>query len=376
MRQGRVVVVRDSVSLRRAAATVQPGDTIALEPGRYEGDVYIENLAGAPERPVVIAARDPQHPPIFQGGGECLHISRAQYLEIRDLVLERARHNGLNIDDGGRYESPSHHIVLKGITVRKVGPSGNCDGIKLSGITDFRVEGCTVEDWGDGGQGIDMVGCHRGLVVDCRLRFVDDKGMGVQAKGGCSRITVRQCRFERAGARAMQIGGSTGLQFFRPPLRAGAEHAEARDITVEGCEFIGSQAAISFVGVDGATARYNTIYRPTRWAIRILQETREPGFVPCRRGVFAHNIVVFYSDGWYEGGINIGPYTAPQTFRFERNWWYCVDAPARSKPNLPTAERQGVYGVDPLLVAPERGDLRLQPQSPATRYGASALPRP
>lgn len=172
----------------------------------------------------------------------------------------------------------------------------------------------------------------------------------------------------------MQIGGSTGLQFFRPPLKAGESHAEARNIVVEGCTFVGSTAAISFVGVDGALVRFNTIYRPKRWAFRILQETVEEGFIPCRKGIVTDNLIVFKSDEWFEGGVNIGPNTAPQTFQFARNWWYCLDKPELSKPVLPVPERGGVYGVDPKLVSPERGDLRVSPDSPARKVGAHALP--
>lgn len=369
-----IVRVQNTAQLRQAVRNALPGDTILLAPGEYEGGLYFENLHGQPNKPVVIAGEDPRHPPVIRGGGECLHISKASHLELRNMVLIGARYNGLNIDDGGQYDSPAHHIVLKGLTVKEVGPEGNCDGIKLSGVTDFRVEGCTIERWGDGGQGIDMVGCHRGVIEGCALRFVDDKGFGVQAKGGCTDITVRRCRFEHAGARAMQIGGSTGLQFFRPPLKPGGEHAEARNITVEGCTFIGSEAAVSFVGVDGATVRFNTIYRPKRWAIRILQETRAEGFVPCRKGRFTDNLIVFRSGEWFEGGVNIGPFTAPQTFTFARNWWYCEDAPGRSKPTLPVSEREGVYGLNPRPRAPDKGDLAVEADSPAQRVGAHALP--
>jgi hypothetical protein len=132
-------------------------------------------------------------------------------------------------------------------------------------------------------------------------------------------------------------------------------------------------AAVSFVGVDGATVRYNTIYRPRRWAIRILQETREPGFVPCRNGRFTDNLVVFRSGEWFEGGVNIGPATAPHTFTFARNWWYCEDAPERSKPVLPVSEKEGVYGVNPRLRALESGDLSVEEASPARGVGAHAL---
>ncbi|GIV17142.1 MAG: hypothetical protein KatS3mg022_2577 [Armatimonadota bacterium] len=368
-----VTRVQNASQLRQAIRNARPGDTILLAPGEYEGGLFFENVHGQPGKPIIIAGEEPSNPPVIRGGGECLHISKASHLEIRHLVLVGARNNGLNIDDGGQYDSPAHHIVLQGITVRDIGPEGNCDGIKLSGVTDFRVEGCTIERWGDGGQGIDMVGCHRGVIEGCSLRFVDDKGYGIQAKGGCTDITVRRCRFEHAGARAMQIGGSTGLQFFRPPLKPGGEHAEARNITVEGCTFIGSTAAVGFVGVDGATFRFNTIYRPRRWAIRILQETRAEGFVPCRNGRFTDNLVVFRSGEWFEGGVNIGPFTAPETFTFARNWWYCEDAPERSNPTLPVPEKEGVYGVDPRLRAPQKGDLAVETGSSAQRVGAHAL---
>ncbi len=371
--QREIVRVQNASQLRQAVLNAKPGTTILLAPGEYAGGLFFENVKGEPGKPVVIAAEDPTNPPVIKGGGECLHFSKAAYLELRNLVLVGARYNGLNIDDGGNFDSPAHHIVLANLTVRDIGPQGNCDGIKLSGVMDFRVQGCTVERWGDGGQGIDMVGCHNGVIENCVLRFEDDKGYGIQAKGGSSNIVVRRCRFEHAGMRAVQIGGSTGLQFFRPPLKKGESHAEARNITVEGCTFIGGTAAVAFTGVDGAVVRFNTIYRPKRWAFRILQETTAEGFVPCRNGVVTDNLIVFRSDEWFEGGINIGPNTAPETFRFARNWWYCLDAPARSKPRLPVSEVEGVYGIDPLLKAPEQGDLTVKPESPAKRVGAHAF---
>ena len=67
------------------------------------------------------------------------------------------------------------------------------------------------------------------------------------------------------------------LQYFRPPIGS-APHPEARDITVEGNTILGSEAAIAFVGVDGAIVRFNTIHVPHKWAIRILQESAGPGF--------------------------------------------------------------------------------------------------
>ncbi len=358
--------------LRQAITQAEPGTHILLAPGEYTGGMHLANIRGAPDQPIVIAAADPANPPRIHGGGACFQFSDAAYLELQDLELTGATGNGLNIDDGGSFDTPAHHIVLRRLKVTDVGPTGNRDGIKLSGVDDFRIEDCVIERWGDrGGSAIDMVGCHRGVIEGCTFRQREGGGgTGVQAKGGSSEIRILRNRFEDAGSRAVNIGGSTGLQFFRPRVQG----YEAKDILVEGNVFIGSMAPVAFVGVDGATVRFNTIYRPGRWALRILQETREPGFVPSRNGIFTDNIVVFRSDQWSETGVNIGPGAAPDTFSFARNLWYCEDRPARSAPTLPTAEQDAIIGQDPLFRDPENGDLSLREGSPATGKGHTAAP--
>jgi hypothetical protein len=375
------ITVRSADELRRAVAAATPGARILLAPGEYEGGLYF-TLKGEPNKPIIIAAADPKNPPVIKGRAEGMHLSDCAYVELHNLTFTGATGNGLNIDDGGSYDTPAHHIVLRGLKVTDVGPDGNRDGIKLSGLDDFRVEGCTIERWGSGGSAIDMVGCHRGVIENNFFRYSPPAQGGagggsnaVQMKGGTSQIIVRRNRFENYGARAVNIGGSTGLQFFRPPLKS-PPHAEAKDIRVEGNTFIGGDAPIAFVGVDGAIVRFNTIYRPKRWAMRILQETRDPGFVPCRNGEFTDNIIVFHSTQWFEGGVNIGPNTAPKTFKFARNFWHCLNNPSMTKSLviLPTEETDGIYGKDPLFRDAEKGDLRLQPNSPAKKMGAEALP--
>ena len=366
------VAVRDRAELVRAVANATPGTRIEMAPGTYAGGLHFSGVKGKPGSPIVIAAADRAGRPIIDGGNTGMHLSGVEHLELHDLVLQNARGNGLNIDDAGTFVRPAHHVVLRRLHVRDVGPKGNRDGIKLSGLDDFRVERCVVERWGDRGQGIDMVGCHRGVIDGCTLRHGDDRGAGVQTKGGSRDVRIVRCRFEHAGSRAVNVGGSTGLKYFRPPLESGLAHAEARDIVVEGCTFIGSAAPVAFVGVDGAVVRLNTIYRPKRWVLRILQETRGPGFVPCRGGVFSANIIAFRSDE-VRATVNIGPATSPETFSFSRNWWYCIDRPARSKPQLPRPGSEGTVGKAPQFVSPEAGDLRLRPDSLARGVGATAL---
>ena len=363
---GSEVRVSDVDGLRRALGAAGPGTVIRLEPGTYRGGISVRGVKGASGRPVVLTAADPQKPPVFEGGAFALHFSSPEHLELRDLVVAGATDNGINIDDGGSAETPARDVVLRGIVVRDVGPRGNRDGIKLSGLEGFRVEGCTIERWGDGGSGIDMVGCGRGEVAGCTFRHGDRQGgNAVQVKGGSRDIAIRRCRFEHAGQRAVNIGGSTGLAYFRPR----AEGFEAKSITVEDCTIVGSLMAVAFVGVDGATVRNNTIYRPMRWGLGILQENAGKGFVPCRNGRFIANVVVYRSDEMMMP-VNVGPGTAAETFEFAGNAWYCLDAPGRSRPRLPVEETDGVYGVEPKFRDAERGDYRFAAGGAPARAGA------
>ena len=374
---GPAVGVRDVAGFRRAVAAAGPGTRILLAPGDYPGNFFFQNVHGAAGRPIVLAAADPARPPRLVGKVTCLQFSGASHLELRDLVLTGAAENGLNIDDAARPDRPAHHITVSNVRVTDIGPGGNSDGIKLSGVDDFRVENCLVERWGKGnGSGLDLVGCHRGVVtggVFCQ----GGTGNAVQAKGGSADVSIRGCWFADYGDRGVQFGGKTDPEAFRPPLSAvpAGRRAEATNVTVEGCVFHGGGAAVAFVGADGGTARFNTIYRPTEYAVRILQETAGNGFVPCRDGVFENNIIVFRSAKWADGGVNVGVGTAPATFRFARNVWYCEDRLDRSGPTLPVPEADAVVGQNPLLRNPARGDFGLAAGSPAEGRGAGGLPK-
>ncbi len=355
-----VLDVKTRDQLVRAVEAARPGTTIRIAAGTYPGGLHFTNLQGAAGQPIILTGADPANPPVFQGRNSCFHLTDPAYVELHHLVLADATGNGLNIDDGGSDDTPAHHVTLRGLLIRDVGPNGNRDGAKLSGLDDFRIEDCTFERWGDGGSGIDLVGCHNGVISGCSFRARPDvESNGVQAKGGSRQIVIQRCRFDQAGGRSVNLGGSTGRAYFRP---RNVDH-EAKDISVEDCTFLGSAAPVCYVGVDGAVVRYNTIYRPARYVARILQESQGSPFVPCRNGVFSHNLIVFRSDE-LRGIVNVGTGTAPETFTFTANHWYCLDRPERSdRLALPVPETGGTYGADPQFMNAEQGDLRLKPTS-------------
>jgi hypothetical protein len=330
--------VADSAGLRRVAGHLGPGTTLSLAPGEYAGGLYLHDLAGTPEAPVVIQGTEPNNPPVFRGGRQALHLSDCRYVTLRNITVAGFPSNGINIDDGGSFETPAHHIILEDVTILQTGPQGNHDALKMSGVDPFVVRDCHFEGWG--GSGIDMVGCHHGVVEDCT--FVGRPGFaqanGVQLKGGTEDVLVQCCLFNSAGHRSINLGGSTGLRFFRPQVR----DYEAKDITIAGNRFVGSFAPVAWVTADGGHVHHNTILLPEKWVLRILQETLEPQFKACHGGAFEHNLVVY--DSAVQVFVNIGPRTAPETFRFRHNAW--CDTAGHRKPSLPVTEEDGVYLSD------------------------------
>lgn len=360
------VRVSTSAELQRALQNARPGTEIIIAQGVYSGGVFASGIHGTAAAPIVIRGAEPKAPPVFRGGNSGIQLSNVSHIKLTDISIQGVSANGLNIDDGGTITKPSHHVHLERIRVSDL-PKGNHDAIKLSGIDSFRIKDCEIARWG--GSGIDMVGCHKGEIIGCR--FENGGDTGIQAKGGCSDIAIQKCKFSDAGQRAVNLGGSTGLQFFRPPVAAmGNQKYEARNLTVEGCEFTGSTAAIAFVGSIGVIVRQNTILNPERWAVRILQETRDNGFVACQGGTFDRNLVAFHTSRWASGGFNIGSGTRPETFKFTNNWWYCLDNPQRSKPDLPVPESGGTYGIKPDLQITHLNEWVITPDEATKNVGA------
>jgi hypothetical protein len=331
------IVVRDAESLRSALIGLKSGDTLKVAPGDYPGGHQITNLTD-----LTIEALDAKNPPHFKGGANGWQFSRCSGLTLRNLRISGQTGNGLNLDDGGDLANPVTGITLDHIDVSDIGPNGNHDGIKCSGLDKLTIRDCTITGWG--GQGIDFVGCHHSLITGCR--FIGKEGFtasaGIQLKGGTSDVIVEKCHFTNAGERPLNLGGSTGLPYFRPQgAKYEATRLIARDNVIEG-----GLCAAAFVGVDGAEFSGNTILFPTKWIFRILQETNEPGFAPCRNVVVRDNRIVFHRSQ-VQIEVNVGGGTSPESFRFEKNHWFAEDKPQSSKPKLPTAEQDGVYGTDP-----------------------------
>lgn len=338
-------------TIERAVGEAVPGTAVRVHSGTYNGGIYLSDVVGTLEAPIWIGGAPGETRPRIVGGGEGLHLTRNKFVVIHDMAVEGATANGINADDGGDYADPfaTHHLTFRGLSIHDIGAGGNEDCLKLSGLDDYWVFFSEFSSCGGGssGSGIDHVGCHHGLIA--RNRFHDLSANAVQSKGGSEDIEIRWNRFLEAGARTVNLGGSTGFTFFRPPLSTTSLNAEARDIRVVANVIEGSDAAAAYVGCVGCKVVNNTIVDPHNWILRILQETTSSGsydFEECREGLFVNNLV-YFERGDLSTYVNIGPNTDSDSFSFANNLWYAWDNPGQSEPTLPVPEVNGIYGVDP-----------------------------
>lgn len=308
--------VNDDEGLRAALTHCAPGTEIVIQQGNYRGGYFLEGIQGTALYPVRIRGADPENPPCFEGGGsEAWHFSDCSFLSLSDLVVRGYAGNGINVDDGGSYDTPSVGIQIERVRIEDTGPEGNHDALKMSGVDDFVVKDCVIRGWG--GSAIDLVGCHTGEIVGCRFEGREgfSQASGVQIKGGSAQILVRDCDFLRAGERAINAGGSTGLEYFRPLDAAW----EAEALNIVGNRFEGGATPVAVVSANQVRIFDNDIILPEKWALRILQETDDPRFAPCQNGTYERNRVRF--DERVRTFVNVGPGTLPETFRLQGNEW-------------------------------------------------------
>lgn len=351
-------------TLERAAAVAEPGDTIELLSGEHRGGISISGLAGREKAPIVIRSSE-SDPAEIVGGNTNMQLSDCSWLRIERIRFRDALLNGVNIDDGGSYETPTHHIEFVDCDFTEIRGTGNNDLLKLSGLDSFSIVGCRFSAGSSGGSGIDMVGCHFGVIAE---NTFEDMGTSstIQAKGGTQYLRIERNTFRNGGARTLNLGGSTGLAFFRPidaPF-------EAADIDVCANIFVGSDAPIAYVGSVRMRVVNNTFWKPERWVFRILQETVDPErFVEVGDNIFANNIVVV--DSRLSRTVNIGPNTRPSSFLISHNLWYSTDDDSWRPTDLPVEDRNGVFGRDPMFM--DTLDFSIDPDSPAVAAADGSL---
>ena len=340
------------------------GNRIRVQAGTYSAVGSATNLQGTEGNPIAIVA-DGEVIIDADGSGSGMQISNAAYIVIEGLTFQNTSVHGLNIDDGGDYTTPTHHVVLRNVRFRDIGSGQNNDCLKMSGVDDFYITGCEFQEC-DQGEAIDMVGCHDGVITGNYVHDVVQNG--IQTKGGSADVLIHGNRFENIPQRAINAGGSTGDPYFRP---LDADYEAARIQMVANTFLHTGSTPVAFVGCDTCVFANNTIVAPSSYVARILEEntSRTAG----HDGYFINNLLIFNTldiNGW--SYVNVGPDTQPGTYTFGWNLWYAQDDPSFDGPvyrdGVP-AETNAVIQQDPRLVDLSGGDYRIPADSPAQGAG-------
>lgn len=370
-------------SIEAAVAEASPGTAIRVHAGEYEGGWFLTDVIGTEQAPIWIGgAPGEARPVIGRGSSEALHVSGARYLVVHDLEITGSTANGINLDDRGDYADAEalRHIVLRNLKIYGVGTGGNNDCLKISGANDFFVLDSEFSDCSAGGSNIDHVGCHDGLIAG--NVFVGG-GTGVQSKGGSRGIEIRGNVFREVGGRAVNMGGATGYEFFRPPLEESGDNYEAKDIRVIANLFDRVSEVAAIPGCVDCLFAHNTVHRPTTRILRILQETTTGDgytFLPASGGRVVNNVLSYRRAEIVNGGraINVGDGTSPDTFSYVNNLWYASDdVDGSAEVDYQGATVIGTLApADPNFLDPAAGDFTVPASSPASGAGAALSEAP
>ena len=120
-------------------AKLKAGDTLQLEPGRYERGLRAHNLHGKPGFPVVIRGAAGKMPSVILGhaGRNTVSIKDASHVVIRDLEIDGrgAFVDGVKAEGHARY---AHHITLENLHIHNFAPKQQSVGISTK---------CPAWDW-------------------------------------------------------------------------------------------------------------------------------------------------------------------------------------------------------------------------------------
>jgi hypothetical protein len=307
---------------------------------------------------------------------------KPRYVIIQRLEIRGTADNGINADDGDEVNNPeaARGMVFRELDVHDTGlkPGGVPNCLKLAGVNDVVILNSAFGRCGgtpeSGAVGVGGVGVRNATVA---FNTFSANG-GVQFKGGSADIVVAANHFRNTGWRGVNMGGSTGQQFFRPLPSRRDVNAEAARVRVFGNVFEGGEAAASFTGCVNCSFTHNTVVNPSKWALRILQEAVSGGgytFAPASAGLITGNIFYFRRADLNTGeDINVGPNTESSSFVLNGNLWFAHDDSRASGPRLPTFRGKNadtLVGRDPRFVNAGAGDFRLLADSPARGAGGN-----
>lgn len=407
-------------TLERANTALAPGDTCIVRGGLYENSVIAPAQSGTEAAPITYAAWEKETPEVTGGrSGSIINLTNRSYVIIRGFKIHSPSEHDWTVNVSG--EKAMHNRIE------------NCDVSDPKGYVCIdiaekasynEVAGCSVHDTGNaneqsgdcivinGGAHHNTVrnnrawnGCHAQIMAlkgSAYNRIIDNEcfstdrawaGAGINLPLGADNTEVSGNRIHDLGfitseKCAVQIDSANNSVHHNLIYNVGAF-----GISPQSYPFGGTAQAAS-----GNIIAHNTIYRTGRQGFFFVSKRDSIS----RGNRFVNNIIVASDSKWYDKPAHImvfdtyhlnNPVEPGEWFdnTFERNVFYHATAgepdmvlynfrTGSKSWSLPELEKQfpksflGNIEADPLLAAPEKGDLSLKPASPAIDAGVIVSP--
>ena len=168
--------------------SLQPGDTLILEPGIYNDSSDVPglpffNINGEPGNPIIVMGAEEEPRPVFQGRSthNTVRFDGSSYIEIRHIEIDGRDLGG----DGINSQGVSHHITIEDIVIDGVGNNQQTVGISTNRAPtwDWVIRNNIIRNAGTGMYLGDSDGSNpfvRGLIEN--NLFIDTIGYNVQIK--------------------------------------------------------------------------------------------------------------------------------------------------------------------------------------------------
>ena len=282
-----------------AAAMVQPGDTVLIQPGTYDGGITVET-GGTIDAPITFKANGAGV--IIEGSGgdrDAFFITGADYIVVDGLTIQHATRAGMRIDN-------SHHVTVRNCTFAGNGTWGLfTDFSDYTTVENSEAYGSVAE------HGIYISNSSDSPTIRGN-RLHDNHGCGLHMNGDISMGgdgIISYAVVENNIVYENGFGGGSGINM------DGVTDSVVRNNLL----YNNHASGISLYQIDGGSPSHhnrvlnNTIIMPAngRWALNIPNTENNKLF---------NNIVLNYHS--YRGSILIG---APVSPGFESDYNVVVD---------------------------------------------------
>ncbi len=306
--------LRDALVLARDSHPNQPV-RIRLAPGNYAdnlgAEVFVQHMLRTSSTPVYIVASNPAANATQLGQG--LNFLAVAYIAIDGVTIGPssvgAWNNGThslplplqasagihvagaallanqNANSGGTLNKaiygqyqPSHHIIVRNVTIQNLfeldaldGETSNgqgMDGMKFNQVEDLWVSGSTVTQTSR--HGIDNVGVHRATFSNNVISHTGG-GLGLEAKGGSVDVTVEGNTFYRV--RRVTLGGENTDAAYYYSADGRWDYEALRSIARNNLILDPREAGLEFSGCADCSAVGNTIAFSPSYQVPIDQGT-------------------------------------------------------------------------------------------------------